>query len=478
MLRWIPQEFFPPSLRPEIIVEMTLPEGSSLAATQQEAQRFSTYLRQHTKEMKSYSYYVGEGAPRFVLTWEPVLPASNYAQFIIVADDLQSRASLMKSIQREMKEHFPTVRSNVKNISLGPPSSYPLMIRVSGYNADRVKLYAERMAAKIRQNPDTAEVFLNWEQKSKVLRVETDQAKLRSLGISDQDVAKTLYTELSGASIAQYYAPDKTIGIQMRLQAQDRNSLAAVQSIPVYTAGGYVPLGQLAKISYGAEDNLIWRRNLKPTITIQGNIRNGTANDVTAEAYQSIQGIRNALPFGYDVEVGGDLENSRKSLHYLLRPVPIMIILIITLLMLQLRSVADMLLTLVTAPMGMIGVSAGMLISGKPLGFVAYLGILALSGMIIRNSVILIDQIKKHIAGGEDPWNAVIDSAILRFRPIMLTAAAAILGMIPLMRSIFWGPMAVTISAGLLAATVLTLLVLPAMYVAWYHIRRPSYKEE
>lgn len=478
MLRWIPQEFFPPSLRPEIIVEMTLPEGSSLAATQQEAQRFSTYLRQHTKEMKSYSYYVGEGAPRFVLTWEPVLPASNYAQFIIVADDLQSRASLMKSIQREMKEHFPTVRSNVKNISLGPPSSYPLMIRVSGYNADRVKLYAERMAAKIRQNPDTADVFLNWEQKSKVLRVETDQAKLRSLGISDQDVAKTLYTELSGASIAQYYAPDKTIGIQMRLQAQDRNSLAAVQSIPVYTAGGYVPLGQLAKISYGAEDNLIWRRNLKPTITIQGNIRNGTANDVTAEAYQSIQGIRNTLPFGYDVEVGGDLENSRKSLHYLLRPVPIMIILIITLLMLQLRSVADMLLTLVTAPMGMIGVSAGMLISGKPLGFVAYLGILALSGMIIRNSVILIDQIKKHIAGGEDPWNAVIDSAILRFRPIMLTAAAAILGMIPLMRSIFWGPMAVTISAGLLAATVLTLLVLPAMYVAWYHIRRPSYKEE
>ncbi|MFR8761646.1 MAG: efflux RND transporter permease subunit, partial [Megasphaera lornae] len=478
MLRWIPQEFFPPSLRPEIIVEMTLPEGSSLAATQQEAQRFSTYLRQHTKEMKSYSYYVGEGAPRFVLTWEPVLPASNYAQFIIVADDLQSRASLMKSIQREMKEHFPTVRSNVKNISLGPPSSYPLMIRVSGYNADRVKLYAERMAAKIRQNPDTADVFLNWEQKSKVLRVETDQAKLRSLGISDQDVAKTLYTELSGASIAQYYAPDKTIGIQMRLQAQDRNSLAAVQSIPVYTAGGYVPLGQLAKISYGAEDTLIWRRNLKPTITIQGNIRNGTANDVTAEAYQSIQGIRNALPFGYDVEVGGDLENSRKSLHYLLRPVPIMIILIITLLMLQLRSVADMLLTLVTAPMGMIGVSAGMLISGKPLGFVAYLGILALSGMIIRNSVILIDQIKKHIAGGEDPWNAVIDSAILRFRPIMLTAAAAILGMIPLMRSIFWGPMAVTISAGLLAATVLTLLVLPVMYVAWYHIRRPSYKEE
>ena len=472
LMKWIPQEFFPPSLRPEIIVEMTLPEGSSMQASEKEAKTLSAFLDTQKEQIDSYSYYVGEGAPRFVLTLEPVLPKNNYAQFVVVAKDVASREALTQKIKKEMADKQPGVRCNIKNVPLGPPSDYPIMLRVSGYDVDKVKLYAQQIADRIGKDSNTENVFLNWEQKSKVMHLQLDQNKLRAMGLSGQDVAKTLYTELSGATIAEYYAADKTIGIQLRLQDSDRNDLSKIKSIPIYTGRGYVPLEQIASITYGAEDALIWRRDLKPTITVEGNIKSGTANDATQKAYDSIKDIRDAMPFGYSVEVDGALENSQKSLRYLLGPVPIMILIIMTLLMFQLRRVSLMILTLITAPMGIIGVSFGMLFFGKSLGFVAYLGILALGGMIIRNSVILIDQIDKHMAAGEDPWHAIIDSAVLRFRPIMLTAAAAILGMIPLMRSIFWGPMAVAIASGLFVATVLTLLVLPTLYAAWFKVKK------
>lgn len=474
LMKWIPQEFFPPSLRPEIIVEMTLPEGSSMQASEKEAKTLSAFLDTQKEQIDSYSYYVGEGAPRFVLTLEPVLPKNNYAQFVVVAKDITSREALTQKIKQEMADKQPGVRCNIKNVPLGPPSDYPIMLRVSGYDVDKVKLYAQQIADRIRKDSNTENVFLNWEQKSKVMHLQLDQNKLRAMGVSGQDVAKTLHTELSGATIAEYYAADKTIGIQLRLQDGDRNDVSKIKNIPIYTGGGYVPLEQIASITYGAEDALIWRRDLKPTITVEGSIQSGTANDATQKAYDSIKDIRDAMPFGYSVEVDGALENSQKSLRYLLGPVPMMILIIMTLLMFQLRRVSLMILTLVTAPMGMIGVSFGMLIFGKSLGFVAYLGILALGGMIIRNSVILIDQIDKHMAAGEDPWHAIIDSAVLRFRPIMLTAAAAILGMIPLMRSIFWGPMAVAIASGLFVATVLTLLVLPTLYAAWFKVKKSS----
>lgn len=474
LMKWIPQEFFPPSLRPEIIVEMTLPEGSSMQASEKEAKTLSAFLDTQKEQIDSYSYYVGEGAPRFVLTLEPVLPKNNYAQFVVVAKDVASREALTQKIKKEMADKQPGVRCNIKNVPLGPPSDYPIMLRVSGYDVDKVKLYAQQIAERIGKDSNTENVFLNWEQKSKVMHLQLDQNKLRAMGLSGQDVAKTLYTELSGATIAEYYAADKTIGIQLRLQDSDRNDLSKIKSIPIYTGRGYVPLEQIASITYGAEDALIWRRDLKPTITVEGNIKSGTANDATQKAYDSIKDIRDAMPFGYSVEVDGALENSQKSLKYLLGPVPIMILIIMTLLMFQLRRVSLMILTLITAPMGIIGVAFGMLLFGKSLGFVAYLGILALGGMIIRNSVILIDQIDKHMATGEDPWHAIIDSAVLRFRPIMLTAAAAILGMIPLMRSIFWGPMAVAIASGLFVATVLTLLVLPTLYAAWFKVKKSS----
>lgn len=472
LMKYIPQEFFPPSLRPEIIVEMTLPEGSSLAATEKEAAALARYLDTKPGQIKNYSYYVGEGAPRFVLTLEPVLPADNYAQFVVVAADVEGREALAEDIRREIEERQPGVRCNIKSIPLGPPSDYPIMLRVSGYDIDKVKAYAAQAADAVRQDPNVRQVFLNWEQKSEIVQVRLDQEKLRAMGASGQTIAQTLYTELSGATIAEYYgAPDKTIAIQLRLSPDGRNDLSRIRSLPVYAGtAGYVPLEQVATISYGAEEGLIWRRDLKPTITVEGTIRSGTANDATQKAYDDTAAIRSSLPFGYSIEVDGDLENSQKSLGYLLKPVPVMVLLIMTLLMIPLRSVSLMALTLITAPMGVVGVAIAMLLLGKSLGFVAYLGILALGGMIIRNSVILIDQIKQHLAAGEDPWHAVIDSAVLRFRPIMLTAAAAILGMVPLMTSIFWGPMAVAIAGGLLGATVLTLLVLPTMYAAWFRI--------
>ena len=346
------------------------------------------------------------------------------------------------------------------------------MLRVSGFDIDKVKAYSRKMADRLAQDDNLRDIHLNWAQKSKVLKAELDQNKLRFLGISGQDISRTLYTELSGATIAEYYAGDKTVGIQLRLSPDSRSDLSQVKNIVIHTPNGTVPLEQVAKLTYGAEDGKIWRRDLKPTITVEGNIIAGTANDATEKAYKDVADIAAEMPFGYTVKKDGSAENSEKSLNYILAPVPAMVLIIMTLLMFQLRSISLMALTLVTAPMGIIGVVLGMLVFNKALGFVAYLGILALSGMIIRNSVILIDQIQKHMRAGESPWDAIVDSAIMRFRPIMLTAAAAILGMVPLMTSAFWGPMAVAIASGLLIATVLTLLVLPVMYAAAFKVRR------
>ena len=273
--------------------------------------------------------------------------------------------------------------------------------------------------------------------------------------------------------VAQYYDGDRTVDIVFKMAEADRSDLSKLKNLPIYTgSGSYVPLEQVAKISYAAENGLIWRRDLKPTITLAANIMTGTANDVTQKAYDELKSLREDLPAGYSIEPGGALADSKTAIGFLVVPVPVMLVVIATLLMLQLRSASLTLLTLLTAPLGLIGVSAGMLLTGKAMGFVAQLGILALSGMIIRNSVILIDQIQKHIAEGEKPWEAIIDSAVLRFRPIMLTAAAAILGMVPLIANTFWGPMAVAIASGLLAATVLTLLILPTMYAAWFKVQR------
>lgn len=471
MLKFVKQEFFPPSLRPEIIVEMTLPQGSSMSASQAEADRLSKFLKLHEDKISNYSYYVGKGSPRFVLTAEPILNKDNYAQFVIVANDIDARKFLTEKIHDELTENFPNVRSHIKFIPMGPPADYPVMLRVSGYDIDKVKSTASEVAAIAAEDKNNFDISLDWFEKSKIVHIELNQDKLRSLGVSSQAVAQSLYTEITGATAAQFYTGDRTIDINLRLIAAERNDLSQIKNLPVYLgSAGYVPLDQIAKISFDAEDGLIKRRDLLPTITVRADIKSGTANDATQKLFDATKKIRDTLPAGYSIEIDGALESSKDALGFLMIPIPAMIFIIMTLLMFQLRSAKEMILTLLTAPMGLIGVSWAMLLTDKALGFVANLGVLALSGMIIRNSVILIDQIQKHLDDGENAWDAIIDSAILRFRPIMLTAAAAILGMIPLMSSNLWGPMAVAIAGGLIVATVLTLLVLPTMYAAAYKV--------
>ena len=469
----VEEEFFPPSIRPEVLIKFTLPEGSSMAATQAEADRFAKYLNSERDNLENFSYYVGTDLPRFVLTVAPdAAAADNQARFVVVVKSAEKRDEMIKKFRNELAENFPNVRTNIQLIQTGPPADYPIMLRVSGTDVDKVHALAAQVAELVAQDSNATDINMNWNEKAKVVRIDLNQDKLRALGVTSQAVKSTLYTEITGAKVAEFYTGDRTIDIDLRLAAADRNNLASLKNLPIYLgAAGYVPLEQIAKISFDAEYGLIARRNLKPTITVQADILSGTANDATQKAFDATADLRKDLPLGYSIEVGGDLEQSEKSLGHLVAMLPVVVFVIMTLLMFQLNDVKAMILTLLTAPLGLIGVIFAMIILSKPLGFVAELGVIALSGMIIRNSVILIDQIQQHVAAGEELHDAIIDSAILRFRPIMLTAAAAILGMLPLMRSIFWGPMAVAIAGGLLVATVLTLLVLPVMYASVYQER-------
>lgn len=469
-LSYVQQEFFPPSIRPEILIELQLPEGSSMAATQAESERFAKFLDDNHDELKNYAYYVGKDTPRFVLTIAPNPDADNVAKFVVTAN-ADNREDLIKKIRTELADNFPLVRANIQLIQTGPPAAYPIMLRVTGIDIDKVHKLAAQVADIVAQDPNNFDINLDWGDKSKVVRIELDQDKLRALGVSSQLVKSMLYTEITGAKASEFYTGDRTIDIDLRLVAADRNNLAALKSLPIYLgAAGYVPLEQIAKLSYDAEYGLIKRRNLNPSITVQANILSGTPNDAALKALAATEDLRKDLPLGYSIKPGGDLEESDEATDNLAAMVPLVVFIIMTLLMLQLNDAKAMFLTVLTAPLGMIGVVFALIILARPMGFVAELGVIALSGMIIRNSVILIDQIQKHLATGESPHDAIIDSAVLRFRPIMLTAAAAILGMLPLMASAFWGPMAVAIAGGLLVATVLTLLVLPVMYATAYFI--------
>lgn len=475
--KFIAKEFFPPSVRPELIVSMRLPVGSSLKATEDASAKLADYLNQEEFKDKynNYTYYTGVGAPRFVLAFNPNPPENNFAQFVITAKNMQDRDEMKSKLETILAEDFPEVESNIQYLQMGPPYNYPVMIRVTGKDIAEVKTLAEQIGNVMRKDDNLYNINYDWQAKSKSVKLVIDQEKLRSMGLSNEVVSKTLYTELTGASVAQFYDTDKTIDIVLRLPEDERDTLNKIRNLPINMGKyGYIPLEQIAHVEYSAQDGLIWRRDMEPSIIVQADIHSGTANDATEKVYNQIKDIRDNLPRGYTIAPDGSMENSEKALKYLESPIPIMVLAILTILMFQLRSIQLVVLTLLTAPLGIIGVSFGMLIFHKPIGFVAILGILALFGMIIRNSIILIDQIKKHLADGEDPYHAVIDSAVLRFRPIMLTAAAAILGMLPLVPSNLWGSMAIAISCGLLIATILTLLVLPTMYVTWFKIYPPE----
>jgi multidrug efflux pump subunit AcrB len=472
LLGLVKQEFFPASTRPELIVDMHLPQGASMKATQKAAARFAKYFAGDA-DLVNYTYYVGESAPRFVLTFDPALPDTNYTQFIFVAKDMQARNRLEKKASELLATEFPNVLGDVKVIQTGPSDPFPVMLRVSGYNHDKVREIAEKVRDKLAADPNLTDVNLDWHEKSKVIHVVIDQDKARILGIDSQTLAANLQTLLSGMPVAEFREKNRTISIVLRMDQKDSNDLSAIKDLNIYISNGkFVPLGQIAKISYDAEYGMIWRRDLKPTITVQANTVKGVlGNDATQQAYDSLKDLRQSLPPGYSIEIGGPMEMSQKALLWLMQPVPVMLFIIVTLLMFQLQNISKMILTILTAPLGIIGVSLGLLLTGRPMGFVVQLGILALAGIIMRNSVILIDQIEQQIKSGEPMWNAIINATVARFRPIMLTASAAILGMIPLVSSIFWGPMAVAIAGGLLGATILTLIVLPTMYAALYKVK-------
>ena len=467
----IKQTFFPPSLRPELLVRLTLPQGASMQATTAEANRLADLLAAHSDKIQNYAAYIGRSTPRFVLTVDPKADAANSAQFVITANDTAAREELAAVIADARRNELTGVRVSTQYIQTGPPADFPIMLRVSAPTTDEVRCVAEEVAAITAADPAATNVHLDWTEKSKTVRIDFDKDKLKLYGISAKAVKQMLYTELTGAQAAEFYTGDRNIGIVLRLVGRDRTNIERLGELPIAAAGGSVPLAQIAHLSYGAEDGFIKRHNLRPTIMVQAEVREGEGNDAALRIYKATEELRRSLPAGTTIETAGALADADDSMGYLMQPLPAMIFIIMTLLMLQLGSIGKMTLTLLTAPMGLIGVAFAMLLTDSALGFVAYLGVLALFGMIIRNSVILIDQIKKHEEAGEQPMDAIIDSAVLRFRPIMLTAAAAILGMLPLMRSIFWGPMAVAIAGGLIVATVLTLLVLPVMYAVAYRVK-------
>lgn len=468
----IKQEFFPPSTRPELIVDFRLPQGSSLKITEDEAKKFAQKFVDDDNVL-NFSYYIGQGAPRFVLTAFPPDADTNFAEFVFVGKDLKARELMQEKVEKLLATELPNVRGNIRVITTGPADPYPVMLRVSGYDHDKVRGIAKQAQEKLAANPKLVDVNLEWNEKNKVMHLAINQDKARMLSLDSRILSSSLQALLSGIAVTEFREKDKTVSIVSRIATQNRDDLSQLKDLNIHIGNGkYIPLDQIAKISYDSEDGAIWRRDLKPTITVQANAIKGVmGNDATNEAYDSLKELRNSLPPGYSIEIGGTAELSKKATGWLLQPVPVMIIIIVTLLMFQLQNISKMILTLLTAPLGIIGASLALLLTGRAIGFVVQLGLLALAGIIMRNSVILIDQIEQQIDAGEPMWDAVINATVTRFRPIILTAAAAILGMLPLVSSIFWGPMAVAIAGGLLGATILTLLVLPTMYAAWYKVQ-------
>ena len=468
----IKQEFFPSSTRNEIIVSMQFPQSSSIDYTQNQAKSLDALLRDN-EHIDHFTTYVGEGSPRFVLTLEPELPRANFMQTIIVTKSLEDRDALFKDLQDQLNDQYPSALINMQFVQIGPPSKYPVMLRVSGPDASEVKTIANDVKAKMQEDKDLHNIAFDWPDTEPVAQIHIDPDKARMLGINSYAVSLHLQSLLSGTKSGEYYEGNQTIPVTFRLSGNENHNLAALSSLPIQTGNGsYVPLSQIATISMSQEEGIIWHRNMMPTISIHANVGPGVlGNAKTKEIYNKLAEYRQDLPTGYTIDLDGSAEKSVTAVQKLLVPMPIMLFAIMTILMFQLKRIALMFMALFTAPLGLIGVVLALNITRTPLGFMAILGIIALSGMIIRNSIILLDQIEIHRAEGQSAREAIINSATLRFRPIMLTAIAAILGMIPLMGSVFWSPLTIAFSGGLLVATILTLIVLPVMYATWYKIK-------
>ncbi|MEP6906863.1 MAG: efflux RND transporter permease subunit, partial [Pseudoxanthomonas sp.] len=464
LFRFVPQQFFPDSVRPELMVDMELAEGSSLRATQAQAEKLEKLLAQRDG-VDNYVAYVGTGSPRFYLPLDQQLPQANFAQFVVLTKDIEARESMRNWLINQVAPQFPQLQFRVTRLENGPPVGYPIQFRISGEHIDRVQALAHQVADQVRTNPDATNVNLDWDEPSKVVRLKIDQDRARTLGVSTADVSHFLTSSLSGLRVSTYREGNELVEILLRGPGQERARLDMLGSLAVPTPNGSVPLSQIADIEYAFEDGIIWHRNRLPTVTVRADIRDGvTPPSVTAAILPTLEKIRADLPQGYLLETGGTVEDSGRGQKSIIAGFPVFLLVVATLLMLQLRSFSRMALVMLTAPLGLIGVTFALLVFRVPFGFVAMLGTIALSGMIMRNSIILVDQIQQDIDAGHDRWHAIIDATVRRFRPIVLTALAAVLAMIPLSRSAFFGPMAVAIMGGLTVATVLTLLFLPALY--------------
>lgn len=475
MFKFVPQQFFPSSNRAEILVDLKLEEGASLTATEDAVKKVEAFLSKQ-KGIDNYVAYVGTGTPRFYLPLDQQMPQASFAQFVVLASSLDDRDEIRKSLDTQIRQLLPQVRIRVSLLENGPPVGYPLQFRVSGEDIAIVRQEAQKVAQLVGENPNTANVHLDWGEQSKIISLVIDQDRARQMGVTSEDLANFLNSSISGAIINQYREKRELIDVRIRGDQAERVNVEALSSLAVPTSKGTtVSLAQIATLQYKFEDGLIWHRNRLPTITVRADIRTKLQPaTVVNELAEKMDQLRTTLPSGYLLEVGGAVEESAKGQTSVNAGMPLFLAVVFTLLMLQLKSISRSFIVFLTAPLGLIGVVLFLLLFNKPFGFVAMLGTIALSGMIMRNSLILIDQIEQDIRAGQNQWDAILDATVRRFRPIILTALAAVLAMIPLSRSIFFGPMAVAIMGGLIIATLLTLFFLPALYATWFKIKKTT----
>ncbi len=471
----VQKQFFPTSNRPELIVDLRLAQGASFAATDTEVKKLEKMLGADP-DVSHFTAYVGAGSPRFYLPTVPELANASFGQIIVMTKDLEARERVLAALNKAFTEDFEAVRARVQRLQNGPPVSYPVMFRVLGGDPQQVRAAAEKVRQVFKADPATRDINFGWNELAKTVRLEIDQNKARALGVDSQMLGNTLQTLLSGVVVTQYRERAESIDVVARAVPGERLSLEGLEAINMRTAnGGVVSLAQLATLRFELEEPILWRRNKDLLMTVRAGVIDGVQGpDVAARIDTALAPVRADLPAGYRIEVGGDKEESARSQGSIFRMMPVMAFLMVLFLMLQLQSFSKLALVMLTAPLGMIGVALFLLAFNQPFGFVSLLGTIALAGMIMRNSVILVDQIDQDLAAGHAPWDAVIDATVRRARPILLTAGTAIFAMVPLSRSVFFGPMAVALMGGLLVATALTLLFLPALYAAWFRVKRPT----
>ncbi|MEQ1880522.1 MAG: efflux RND transporter permease subunit [Burkholderiales bacterium] len=471
--RFVQQQFFPSSNRPELVVDLWLPQGSSFMATETQVKRLEEKLKSDPNVV-NFVAYVGNGSPRFYLPLDQQLAHVNFAQFVIVTRDNKSREVVFAKLERVLGEEFTMLRGRVNRLENGPPVGYPVQFRIMGDDIATLRKIAGSVAERMRADPNTQNVHVDWNEQVKTVRLEIDQNKARVIGVNSQALSTLLNSVLAGFSITHYRERDELIEVLARAEAGERLDPGHLAEINVPTQSGkWIPLAQIAHIEYGFEEGIVWRRNRQPSVTVRADIRGDVQAPVVSNRIDpGLDKLRESLPPNYRIEMAGAIEESAKGEQSIIAVMPVMLIFVLTLLMIQLQSFQKTLMVLLTAPLGLIGVAFILLTWNVPFGFVANLGVIALFGMIMRNSVILVDQIEQDIQSGQSQWQAIVEATVRRFRPIVLTALAAVLAMIPLSRSTFWGPMAVAIMGGLVSATVLTLLFVPALYAAWFRVKK------